>query len=70
MKRAITDAYATMTSLTATTTAARNWTTNITQTTKEEIAARDIYIDFSRKSNTHVKSPSAHSVNLDMHVPF
>ena len=55
MKCASTDAYATMISLTATTTAARNWTTNITQTSKEEIAVRDIYIDFSQKSNTHVK---------------
>ena len=70
MKRAIANAYAAMTSLTATTTAARNETAKVTKTFKEEITARDIYIDFSRKSNTHVKSPSAHPVNFDMRVPF
>ena len=69
MNCAITDAYATMTWTTAATTAARNYTTKVTKTCKEEIAARDIYIDFSHKSETLAKNPSEHSINLGKHVP-
>ena len=70
MKRAIADANATMTSLTITSTKARDETRKEIKTCKKEITARDIYINFSRKSNKHVKCPSAHTDNLDMHVPF
>ena len=70
MKCAIADANATMTSLTITSTKARDETKKEIKTSKEEITARDIYMHSSRKSNTHVKCPSAHTDNLDMHVPL
>ena len=61
MKGAITDAYATMTSLTATTTKARDETTTVTKTSKEEITARDIYINFlTEVENTCKVSFRAH----------
>ena len=70
MKCAIADANATMTSLTITSTKARDETRKEIETCQKEITARDFYINFSRKSNKHVKCPSAHTDNLVMHVPF
>ena len=46
IQRAITNAYATMTSLTATATATRNQTTKVTKTSKEDKTVRNICVYF------------------------
>ena len=68
MKRANTDAYATMTLSTATTAVDRSQTTKITKTSKAEITELDMYMDSSQTSDAHAKGPSAVTIGPDKHV--